>query len=105
MTGIYDIVDYDLMGPRFGIKNATVDVVVQFNVSNQENDYSGLLVPYVNVTPPSQVKMQMQRIQLIVPYNVQINVSIIVRLCGQHRVLTAFPLLYSKWCQDDLTVV
>ena len=92
------------MGPRFGIKNATVDIVVRFNVSSQENDYSGLLVPYVNVTSPSHVEMQTQGIQLSIPYNMQINVSIIVSLCGQYRVLTVFPLLYSKWHQDDVTV-
>lgn len=82
------------MGPMFGRNNATV--VVQFNVSSQENDYSGLLVSYVNITSPSQAKMQTQGIQLVIPYNVQINVSIIASLCGQHRVLTVFPLLYSK---------
>ena len=96
--------DYDLTGPRFGLKNATVDVVVRFNVSSQENDYSGLLVSYVNVTSPSQVKIQTQGIQLIIPYNVQINVSIIVSLCGQYRVLTVFPLFYSKWHHYDVTV-
>ena len=90
------------MEPRFRINNTTV--VVQFNVSSQENDYSGLLVPYVNITSPSQVKMQMQGIQLIIPYNVLINVSIIVSLCGQYRVLTIFPLLYSKWHQDSVKV-
>ena len=88
------------MEPRFGIENAIVDVIVRFNLSSQENDYSGLLVPYVNVTSPSQVKMQTQGIQLIIPYNVLINVSIIVSLCGRHRVLTVFPLLYSKWHQE-----
>ena len=84
------------MEPRFGIENAIVDIIVRFNLSSRENDYSGLLVPYVNVTSPSQVKMQTQGTQLIIPYNVQINVSIMVSLCGQYRVLTIFPLLYSK---------
>ena len=90
------------MEPRFRINNTTV--VVQFNVNSQENKYSGLLVPYVNVTSPSQVKMQTQGIQLIIPYNVQINVSIVVSLCGWHRVLIVLPLLYSKWHQDSVKV-
>ena len=89
------------MEPRFGIENATVDVAIRFNMSSQENYYGGLLVPYVNITSPSQVKMQTQGIQLTIPYNVQINVSITISLCGQYRVLTIFPLLYSKWRQDD----
>ena len=82
------------MEPRFGINNATV--MVQFNVSSQQNDYHGLLVSYLNVTSPSQVEMQTQGIQLVIPYSTQINVSIIASLCGQHRILTIFQLLYSK---------
>ena len=67
-------------------------VMVQFNVSSQENDYRGLLVSYLNVTSLSQVEMQTQGIQLVIPYNTQINVSIIACLCGQHRILTIFQL-------------
>ena len=68
------------MGPRFGINNATV--VIQFNESSQEY---GSLVSY-NVTSSSQVEMQTHEqerttFQQVIPYNIQINVSITARLC------------------------
>ena len=90
-------VDYHLVGPQFKINNTTV--VIQFNESSQVNDYHGLLVSYLNVTSPSQVEVQTQeitRFQLVVPYNTQVNVSIIANLCGWHRILTTIQLLYSK---------
>ena len=94
-TGMH--VDYHLLGPWFGMNNVTV--TIQFNQSYQENDYHGLLLSYLNATPPSQVELQTQeraRFQLEIPYNTQVNVSIMARLCGQHRILTTIPLLYSK---------
>ena len=88
--------DHSLVAPRFGITNATV--TIQINESSQEYDYYGSLLSY-NVTFPSQVEVQAQektRFQLVVPYNTQVNGSIITGLCGQHNIPTVIQLLYSK---------
>ena len=85
------------MDPNFGINN--VSVVLILNETNQENE-SGSLVSY-NVTSPSQNLMEIHtqekhKFQLEIPYNTQMNVSIIVSLCGQHSIPTIVQLLYSK---------
>ena len=88
-------VDYHLMDPYFGINNVTVVLVL--NETNQENE-SGSLVSY-NITSPSQVDIQTYeraRFQLVVPYNTQINVSIVASLCRQFSTPTVFQLLFSN---------
>ena len=87
--------DYHLMDPNFGIFNVTVMLLL--NETNQENE-SGSLVSY-NVTSPSKVNIktyEKTQFQLVIPYNIQINVNIIASLCGQHSIPTIVQLLYSK---------
>ena len=88
--------EYHLVGPRFGINNATV--TIQFNESSQEYNYYGSLLS-CNVTFPSQVEIQTQEkttFQLVIPYNTQVNVSITATLCGQHSIPNVVQLFYSK---------
>ena len=83
------------MDPNFGINNVTVELVL--NKTNQENE-PGSLVSY-NITSPSQVDVQTCEksvFQLVVPYNTQVNVSIVASLCGQRSIPTVIQLLFSK---------
>ena len=93
IVGVY--VGYHLIEQMFGINNVTVSLLL--NSTNRENDY-GSLVSY-NVTSPSQVEIQtheMTEFQLVIPYNIQVNVSITARLCGQYSIPIIVQLLFSK---------
>ena len=86
------------MDQSFSINN--VLVILLFNETNHQVEL-GELVHY-NVTPSSsQVKIQhlgRSKYQLMMPYNTQINVSIVARLCGQQSKPTIIPLnYYSEW--------
>ena len=89
--------DYYLVDPTFGINNATV--IIQLNESNHENDYHGSKFVSYNVTSSSQVEIKYQgrtTFQLVIPYNVQVNVNIMASVCGQYSTPTIFRLNYSK---------
>lgn len=89
-------VEYYLMDPSFGIGN--VSVLLLLNKTSQEVEMSAA-VNFSITTSSSQVKIKYQervRYLLVVPYNTQINVSIVARLCGQQSRSTNIPLNYSK---------
>ena len=78
-------VDYYLVGPTFGINDATI--IVQFNESSEENMYQFSNFVSYNVTSVSEVdiqQMERTRFVLVIPYNTQINVSVIVSTCEQY---------------------
>ena len=91
-------VDYHFMDPSFSINN--VSVVLLLNETSHEIELGTLF--YYNVTHASlsQVKIQplgRSKFQFTVPYNTQINVSIVARLCGEQGKPTIISLNYSKY--------
>ena len=88
--------DYHLVDQNFGIDNVSVTLIL--NESSQGVELVAFDSVYYNVTASSsQVKIENQertRFQLAIPYNIQINISIMAYLCGQYSTPTIIPQIY-----------
>ena len=90
--------DYNLVDQNFGIDNVSVGLLLNESIQGIESIPSDLI--YYNVTASSsQVKILNEyqeriRFQLAIPYNIQINISIIACLCGQCSTPTIIPQIY-----------
>ena len=86
------------MDPKFGIDN--VSVALLLNESSQGVESVAFNSVYYNVTASSsQVKILNEyqeriRFQLAIPYNIQINISIVACLCRQYSTPTIIPQIY-----------
>ena len=83
--------NYGLMELGFGTKNVTILLLFESNMGDTSVFYS--------VTTSSQAEILSRgrtRFQLVVPYNNQINISIVASLCGQNTTPTIIQVGYSE---------
>ena len=92
-------VDYYLMNPKFGRSNVSVGLLLNESLRDQAVEQD--LLVYV-ITSSSQIEILKENrtsFQLVVPYNIPVNVSIAASLCGQQSTRTIIQLSYSTYVQ------